>query len=490
MRDALTTRDYGQGMVCEALSTELPNMVFSNPEPAYLSSRGSYWSQQASEIAPECIVKPRSADDVSKVIQVIGPFHDPAVRSTSLKFAVRSGGHSPEAGFSTIQQGVVVDLSFINEVSVSEDEKSVVIGTGARWLDVSTKLDSMNLAVAGGRDSKVGVGGLLLGGGISFFSPRVGLACDNIIEYEVVLANGTVMNATPSSNRDLWLALKGGSNNFGIVTRLVTRTFTQGKIWGGYLYQPIWKAPQAIEAFQRFGDMTEYDEYAAGPIFAVGYKSQIRTTAIANFIIYTKPQKFPECFKPFTSIFRLWSTLKVRTISDATQELDAMAPTGLRQFQVTTTIQNDLATLKAASDLYRSSNNKLKHVKGLTSSIVFQPLPPAITSKSRDNILGISSRDKTLIIVLVNASWDKAEDDAVLESVTRSLIDEINAVALSRGVADRYRYLNYAASRQYVIAGYGEDNKRFLEETSRKYDPRGLFQTSCVGGFKIFPSGT
>ena len=89
------------------------------------------------------------------------------------------------AGAANIQSGVTIDLSAINAVSVSADKTTTSIGAGARWEDVYLKLDAMNLAIPGGRVYDVGVGGLTLGGGNSYFAPRYGFVCDNVNNYEV-----------------------------------------------------------------------------------------------------------------------------------------------------------------------------------------------------------------------------------------------------------------------------------------------------------------
>jgi FAD/FMN-containing dehydrogenase len=106
-------------------------------------------------------------------------------RVTRCKFAVKSGGHAAYAGASNIEDGLTINLAKINEVIVSEDKKSTSVGAGNVWFDVYTKLQPMGLTVIGGRVSAIGVGGLTLGGGISFFSSRYGWACDNVISYEV-----------------------------------------------------------------------------------------------------------------------------------------------------------------------------------------------------------------------------------------------------------------------------------------------------------------
>lgn len=106
-------------------------------------------------------------------------------RVTQCKFAVKSGGHAAFAGASNIEGGVTLDLRKLNQIVVSADKKQTAVGAGNVWYDVYTKLQPMGLTVIGGRVSAIGVGGLTLGGGISFFSNRYGWACDNVNNYQV-----------------------------------------------------------------------------------------------------------------------------------------------------------------------------------------------------------------------------------------------------------------------------------------------------------------
>ena len=172
----------------------------------------------------------------------------------------------------------------------------------------------------------------MLSGGLSFFSPRVGFVCNNILSYEVVLANGTITNASESTQPGLWRALKGGSNNFGVVTSFVARTFPSLNVWSGFLYMMGSKADQMIHAFHEYtaADPGTYDEYAAGPLVCFSYIQKLRLQAIATYLVYTKPETWPSCFNGFKSIGRLWSTVKIRSLTSATSELASSSPPGLR----------------------------------------------------------------------------------------------------------------------------------------------------------------
>jgi hypothetical protein len=101
------------------------------------------------------------------------------------------------------------------------------------WKDVYSYLAKYDLAAAGGRLGPVGVPGLLLAGGVNFYGNQVGFGCDTVINYEVVLADGSIVQANKTSNQDLFWALKGGSSNFGIVTRFDLETIKSPKVWAG-----------------------------------------------------------------------------------------------------------------------------------------------------------------------------------------------------------------------------------------------------------------
>jgi len=149
----------------------------------------------------------------------------------SVPFAVKSGGHNTNVGFSSVNWGVLISFSKLASTNVSADQTTADVGPGARWAEVMTALEPYNLAVVGGRIGQcsnllmivlanlflgdVGVGGLLLGGGLSFLSAQFGLACDHVINYEVVLANAIIVNVNVTSHTDLFWALKGGGNQFG-----------------------------------------------------------------------------------------------------------------------------------------------------------------------------------------------------------------------------------------------------------------------------------
>src|SRR5262249_22302064 len=132
--------------------------------------------------------------------------------------AIRSGGHNV-AGYAVCEGGMMIDLSALNHVRVSPDLTFADIEGGTVWGDVDAATTAFGRATPGGVISATGVAGLTLSGGIGWLRGRRGLACDNIMEADVVTAEGRLLLASETENPDLLWALKGGGGNFGVVTR-------------------------------------------------------------------------------------------------------------------------------------------------------------------------------------------------------------------------------------------------------------------------------
>jgi hypothetical protein len=493
----------------QKLVTALPESVIS-PEDvsAFEASMKAYWAQQACEVVPACVVRPHNALEMARAVTVLKKEYDErrkssgdAYSSDEGLFAVRSGGHSPVVGASNTKGGALIDLSLFNGIIPAADGKSVAIGAGCKWVDVYKALEEHGLAVAGGRNSAVGVGGLTLGGGISFFSPRFGTVCSNIIEYEVVLANGSVVTASATSNPDLWRALKGGSNNFGIVTRFTARAFPSSKIWSGFLYMHSSQAPKVLSSFHNVvsrvinDDQGEpYDEFAAGPIACFTYLQQLGIQAIAVALTYTKPpkdnKKWPACWQTssFSRLWRFWSTCGIKSLTEATDEMSVLNPPGRRQEFATTTVKNDRGTLTAVHNAYHDAIATIRkhNIREMSWTLVLQPLLPEWMRKGDSNALGFDScTDEPLVNVSFTVNWAEAEADEKVQAITRGAIEQIDAFAAEHGTEHHYRYINYCGHWQAPFDGYGQGNLELLKQASSKYDPEGLFQRGCVGGFKL-----
>lgn len=487
------------------LVAALPHIAITPATPtAFKKSMNAYWDQKACEVVPSCIVRPRNVWELAQAVKILKREFDlrkdQEHEISEPLFAVRSGGHSPVAGASSINGGVLVDLALFKEITPAQNLQSVAIGAGCKWIDVSKALEVKGIAVAGGRNSAVGVGGLTLGGGLSFFSPRFGFVCSNIIEYELVLADGSVTTASETTNPDLWRALKGGSNNFGIVTRFTARSFPSTKVWSGFIYLPSWNAPKVLAAFHDYvgksiktADGPAPDEHAAGPLVCFTYLQQFRMQAIAINLVHTNPPAegtWPTCWKAseFSKLWRLWSTCSVRSLTSATDEMSVLNPPGRRQEFATTTVKNDMATLEAIHKVYRDTIVAIRkqNIEKLSWTLVLQPLLSDWACKGDPNVLGLNSTtNEPLIIISFTVNWASGDEDERVRSITRNAVEQIDRLATRHDTSHPYRYLNYCASWQDPFEGYGDVNKKFLQDVSRRVDPNGMFQTGCIGGFKL-----
>ncbi|KAB2109699.1 hypothetical protein AG0111_0g1713 [Alternaria gaisen] len=491
------------------LIAAIPHIVTTSEKATeFKNLMNVYWDQKACEVSPACIVQPRNVWELAQAVKILKREFD--VRNNRAKetkeelesiFAIRGGGHSAVAGASSIRGGVIIDLSLFNQVTPAEDRQSVVVGAGCKWIEVYSALEKEGLAVAGGRNSAVGVSGLTLGGGLSFFSPQYGFACNNVLAFEVVLADGSIVNASEKDNPKLWRALKGGGNNFGVVTSFTLRSFASTNVWSGFLYLLPYKAPDVLAAFHSFvtrtltGELQHlFDPHTAGPLTCFTYLQSPGIQAIAVNLVHTTPDSqqkgWPESWRSsgFNKLWRLWSTFKTQSLVSATDELSVLNPPGRRQEFATTTIKNDRKTLDAAHKAYRDAIPKIKKhaVKGMSWTLVLQPCLPSWARKGDANPLGLDEgSDEPLVNVQFTVNWALEEHDEVVRRITREAIEQIDAFALEHGTGHRYRYLNYCAAWQNPFESYGEENLKFLRSVSKEVDREGLFQRGCGGGFKL-----
>jgi len=321
------------------------------------------------------------------------------------------------------------------------------------------------------------------------------------VSYEVVLADGSVVTASDSVNPDLWRVLKGGSNNFGIVTRFTLRSFPSAPVWFAQKYAPA--TFQQAKALKVYHDYLKhagsdkpgaFDENAAGPIMTFGYLPSLPIHLIVFHLNYTKAptdNKWPSHWKKtgFTSLWSFYSISKVESHTAAIERFGRTAPPGTRHVQGSTTIRNDFETMKEVYKIFCQITPELRQVKGLVFPMVFQAILPGWMNKGHPNVLGLEDCTEPLIIINGSVTWAEAKDDELVRSAVRRLLEQIDVAAAARQASHPYRFMNYCMEWQRPYDGCGEENLKLMREASRKYDPDGLFQSGCAGGFKIGVDG-
>lgn len=169
-------------------------------------------------------------------------------------FAIRSGGHSFNAGFSSTSRGVVINLSRLNSVVYDYASNTAKVGPGGTWGDVYRALEPHHITVAGARAAPVGVGGFTNGRGLSFYLYQEGFGSDTVVEYEVVLADGRVITVNKHSHADLLPALKGSGAPFCLVTSFTFRAIPVDAhgVYGGLILSGESSIPGIVDAVADF----------------------------------------------------------------------------------------------------------------------------------------------------------------------------------------------------------------------------------------------
>ncbi|KAI8198976.1 putative FAD-linked oxidoreductase [Colletotrichum sp. SAR 10_65] len=410
---------------CDALiSAGLSDRVSFPTDSVYNSSIASYWSADSQALHPWCIIQPTNTDEVSRALSAL-------VKTSpagNWDIAVRGGGHSHFTS-NNVAHGVTIDMSRMNSVVYKNCSGTVSIGAGARWGMVYTEIEKYGQTVTGGREGNVGVAGLTLGGGASFHTGNRGFAADDVKNYEVVLADGSIVNANAGENPDLFRALKGGSNNFGIVTRFDMQTFAAapGGLYGGLIFMDYEHKDAVMKQFVNLIDTNEqhpddtevvtfaYSSETSAPMIAV---QAVNTAGVSNS---TSNVWFSICFHNDIEVMRKMAELYDQLLAE-------------------------LQTLIPSPDLHLT--------------FVSQPLPKHFATKgSGNNVLGLeTSLTHNSIIWLGQVQTRTAKQEALAHAKLAATTAELEAFAEANGKATSWRYLNYVNPAQDPIKTFFDED--------------------------------
>ncbi|MFF9111941.1 MULTISPECIES: FAD-binding oxidoreductase [unclassified Streptomyces] len=236
--------DTARGILGDATVAELQaglrGTVVRPGDPDYDQAR-AVWNG-AHDKHPALIVRCAGTADVLHAVEF--------ARSQDLLVAVRGGAHSI-AGFSTCDDGIVIDLSAMKGAVVRPRQRRVVAQAGMTWGDLDHETQAFGLATTGGLVSSTGISGFTLGGGVGWLLRRHGLASDNLVAAEVVTADGRVVRADAQEHSELFWALRGGGGNFGVVTSLEYQLHPVGpQVLAGLIVYPLAQARQVITGWR------------------------------------------------------------------------------------------------------------------------------------------------------------------------------------------------------------------------------------------------
>lgn len=225
----------------QALSAALRGKLLLPDHPDY-ETRRRVWNG-AIDRRPLAIARCADADDVCAAVRF-------AARER-LPMTVRGGGHNV-AGLAVRDGALMLDLGAMNSVEVDAPSRIARVEGGALWRDVDAATQAHGLATTGGFVSTTGVGGYTLGGGVGWLMRRCGLAIDNFLEADVVLADGRSIIASDRQHADLFWGLRGGAGGLAVVTRFTYRLHEVGEVYAGVVFHPMGAAADLLRSFAAF----------------------------------------------------------------------------------------------------------------------------------------------------------------------------------------------------------------------------------------------
>ncbi|KXG51728.1 FAD-binding, type 2 [Penicillium griseofulvum] len=454
------------GYTCSLLSRVFPkNETFTDTSPYYDVLIDEAWSQNC-RLNASCVVTPDSAHEVSRLLQIL------SILDT--KFAIRSGGHNTNPGFSSIDHnGVLIALEKLNTISISSDRGTVTVGPGNKWESVYNYLQPYNVTVLGGRAAVVGVGGYILGGG-TFYNTH-GLAIDSVTRFQVVLPNGNIVNATATEHADLYKGLKGGLSNFGIVTEYDLTTNTGIDVLYHINTYTIANTPAVFAAYATYlldADINSNIEIQANPNFTLvffGYLGHVST---------------PAAFDRFSDI-PVASTMYPPTNGSLSDLLLTIGSAGLTSEGVS---YGGTFTFKVTGPTFLQDtySNYLEAAASLTSGVVLSYVPQGVIpnlvtqgkSQNGGNLLGLEATPQLLSYSGVNifAQFPVTVNQKVVMRAVDTLLASLTSSAKSRGLFLPYIFVNDAGPSQKPLQSLGERNINYIDTVAKRYDPEGVMQ--------------
>ncbi|KAI1325886.1 hypothetical protein F5Y16DRAFT_411184 [Xylariaceae sp. FL0255] len=442
------------------------------------------WSE-AAQLSPSCIFEPSDSQDVAGALAIL--VQDGA------KFAVRGGGHMPVPGASNINQGVLISMNSMNTTQLTHNNSIVQLGPGLTWLSAYQYLSDYDLMVAGGRFATVGVAGLLLGGGISYFGSQTGWATNQVANFEVVLANSTIVNANAGENQDLFWALKGGSSNYGIVTRFDVKTFPQGQVYGGEVTFSSEYLDEIINAEASYsvvgggvGDIEGAYNIAIEAVPATG------DVTVFGIFFRNGTDTNPAAFANFSRVPKLSDNSQVwPNLGEALASTTVFGARTQRQLFMGSALQATKESVFLANTTFfklLDEMPELASVKGLQLVLSPQPISKSFLEAARAS--GGDPMDvepgNGKMLPLIGSSWDNEADDATVYEFSQRFIAALERDGKAMGVYYPFVYLNdaYTSEKPFDLYGQGKSLGR-LKAIRDAYDPHRIFQTLLPGGFKL-----
>lgn len=444
-----------------SFSSALRGRVVQAGDADYETSRQVY--NAMIDRYPKFIVQVRDVADVMQCVNF--------AREQSLVLAVRGGGHNG-GGLGTCDDGLVIDLSSLRGIRVDPKARTVRVEGGCTWADVDHATHAFGMATPSGIISSTGVGGLTLGGGIGHLTRRCGLTVDNLLEADVVLADGKLVTASPESNPDLYWALRGGGGNFGVVTSFLFRLHPVSMVVAGPTFWPLEAAGEVMRWYRDFipnapQDLNGFFAFLTVPP-AAPFPTELHGRKVCGVVwCYTgDPERADAVFKPVrefgTPLLHGVQPMPFPALQGA---FDALYPKG-HQWYWRADFVNELPDAAIAG--HERFAAKLPTMQ---STMHLYPIDGA-AHRTGPADTPFAYRDAKWAQVIVGVSPDP-QDRANITAWTKDYWDVLHPY--SAGGA--YVNMMMDEGEERIRASY-RDNYARLVQIKRRYDPDNLFRVN------------
>lgn len=438
------------------LRNQFDGDVLTTQDPGYEQARAIF--NGAIQTRPAVIAQCENAADVKEALAF--------ARRNDLPVAVRSGGHSV-AGACLVPDGLVLDLRRINSVVVGPDARTAMVGGGSLWGMVDRACQHHGVATTGGRVSTTGVGGLTLGGGSGWLERRFGLACDNLLSIDLVLADGREVTASETEHPELFWALHGGGGNFGVATSFTLRLHPLPQFCAALL---LWPAAHGEAVVAAYRDLMEQapDEVGGGALYITGPPADfvppelVGTLCCAALITYVGDEAaLRDLIAPLLALRPAGEMIAELPYADLQSMLDD--PPGFRNYWSGEYLNSlpDEAVRRFCAGAYDM-------VAPSPSQHVLLPWGGAVARSGGK--WPMANLDAPWVAHPLGL-WENPDDDEQARRWAANLRDALRP--WSTGAT----YLNFIGDEgtDRVVAGFGRDNYDRLAQLKAQFDPDNVF---------------